>query len=164
MSEKTDITAPKKGLSKYIPIPVVLKNKKEQSKYIKLLMKNKGKIYPAAKAYGISYQSVYNRMETDPDFRLAVREAQDLIRKEYAEKLEAVSEEEALDPKNVAERKTQMKAKMPEIYNPHKNWSSQITKINFTSTSIMIDDRGDPYAVTPEEAKANESEFENQEA
>jgi hypothetical protein len=145
MSKKTDVTKSKKGLSRYISVPQVLKNDKEKSKFLTLLVKNKGKIRPTAKAFGISYQSVYNRRRTDPEFDLAVVEVQALYIEELGEKLEMISEEQAEDPKNITERHTQLKALKPEKYNPHRNRGDHFTQINITTTSPRIEDRVDPY-------------------
>ena len=136
---KTDTVSPKKKGNRYLPSPPKLPEDKREE-YIAILRTHKGLITPAAREFGCSRRTVYRAMEKDPHFKAAVAKVrQDADGKEL-DKLETVSRNEALDPKNRSERFFRMKALAPERYR-ERAIPYQATQVNVTVSGVAIKDR-----------------------
>lgn len=109
---------------------------------IQALVDGEGWIERAAKALNLHRATIYRVMGKDGAFRDAVYAVQDMFRRHRLEKMEVISTDEALDPKNVRERIFQLGA-----HDPGKYRSKQ--QVGPTSINIQFGFQLPKFASTP---------------
>lgn len=101
-------------------------------KFLEIFRRNGMGLYRTCAAIGLSVHTVNKHYQIDPVFKAAYDEA----KVEYTDELEAVSRENALNPRSVIERIFQLKALKPERYADQKNLGSAQITINIDGKLI----------------------------
>lgn len=85
--------------------------------FIKLMVTNGLGIYDVCDVMKLSHHTLFKHYHNDPAFKEALDEA----RKEYGDRLDAISKRNAMLPKSVIERIFQLKSIFPERYADRKD-------------------------------------------
>lgn len=97
-----------------------------KQRFLKVYKENGLGFYRACKALGLSHDTVNKACRVDPVFKAAFDEAM----LEYADELEAVSRQNALNPRSVIERIFQLKSLIPSKYADQRVQSAPQITIN----------------------------------
>ena len=141
--------------NRYLPTSLVLVTSEEQSKFLEILT-DKRYLETAARAYGVCKRSVLRKMVEFPEFGAAVNLIRDNHRDIVRIELEAISENQAMIPKNVTERIFQLNAKDPDQYRPRQtNIQATSIHVSYGFQSPVAIDRKPEKRVKGAEVKAN---------
>jgi hypothetical protein len=118
----------------FLENPAIAGNFDSQRKtqFLKLYRDNGIRLRRACRSMGLSEATVSHHYKIDPVFR----EAFDAVERDYIEELEAVSKENALNPKSVIERIFQLKCLLPERYGQENKPQKTEIIINLGSVSV----------------------------
>ena len=140
----------------YLPTSPVLVTPQEQAKFIEILHENRGFVTIAAKKYGVCQRSVTRKMVEFPDFAIAVQNVRVFFEAQVLDQLEEISENCALDKKNITERIFQMNALNPGKYRPRQtNIQATSIHVSYGFQSPVAIDRKPEKRVKGAEVKAN---------
>ena len=109
-------------------------NAERKIKFLEVFSKNGLGMYRTCRALGLSPGTVNRHYQIDPVFKKAL----DTARTIYADELEAVSRENALNPRSVIERIFQLKSLVPEKYGDQRRDSNLNININFDGKALEL--------------------------
>jgi len=109
-------------------------NAERKVQFLKVFSNNGLGMYRTCKALGLSPATVNKHYQIDSVFKKAL----DTARMVYADELEAVSRENALNPRSVIERIFQLKSLLPEKYGEQRNSGSLSVVINFDGKLVEL--------------------------
>lgn len=91
-------------------------NAERKKQFIEAFVENGLGLYKTCKFLGVRYETVFNHLRQDEAFKRTFEEA----RKLYADDLDAISKQNARNPRSVIERIFQLKSLFPERYSDQR--------------------------------------------
>jgi len=122
---------PETGFTESNSYPTAFDAARKQD-FIRLMVTNGLGIYDVCEAMKLSHHTLFKHYHNDPAFKEALDEA----KREYGDRLDAISKRNAMNPKSVIERIFQLKSLFPERYADKRDNSSVNVTISVDAESL----------------------------